>query len=209
MKIKNWLSTAFATFLMGTLAFAQAMPPGLGLSSAGVIAATGWTYNGTQALATLDAAVSQGQAVYFDGASRVQGISFNGTAIRVLGNVPVQPGSDQSISFGSGAVRWSNSYIFTMNTWDPIVYTDFVDDSATTGNRTVNASRGFNAFAAAATAITITNSKVTATSQIVATIMTNDATALLKNCVPAAGSFTCTLNAAATGTTKIAWTVNK
>lgn len=86
-------------------------------------------------------------------------------------------------------------------------FASFTDDSATTGNRTVNSVRGFNAFAAASSSIVITNSFVTALSQIVVTIMTADATALLKNVVPAAGSFTITLNANTTGITKVAWTV--
>lgn len=83
----------------------------------------------------------------------------------------------------------------------------FTDDSATTGNRTVNKVCGINAFAANATAITITNSFVTATSVLNCTLQTNDATATLKNCTPAAGSFTATITAAATGTTKLGWCV--
>lgn len=205
-RISQWAATALAFLLVCGFAVAQAGPSRARLISAGV--PSGWVYNGTQAMALLDAAIPTNNALYLDGASRVQGFSFNGSAIRVLGNVPMQPGSDQAISFGTGGTRWSNSYIFTMNTWDPVIYSDFVDDSATTGNRTVNASRGFSAIAAAATSITITNSKVTTSTQIIATVMTNDATATLKNCVPAAGSFTCTF-AAATGTTKIAWVLAK
>lgn len=88
------------------------------------------------------------------------------------------------------------------------VCNSFTDDSATTGNRTVNSVRGISAFGAAATAITITNSFCLATTTYVtAVLQTNDATALIKNVVAAAGSFTITLNAAATGTTKVAWQV--
>jgi|CXWL01.1.fsa_nt_gi hypothetical protein len=83
----------------------------------------------------------------------------------------------------------------------------FTDDSATTGNRTVNKQCGINAFAAAATAITITNSYVTAATAVLCTLNTNDATATLKNCATAAGSFTATITAGATGTTKLAWCV--
>lgn len=90
---------------------------------------------------------------------------------------------------------------------DKLTLASFTDDSATTGNRTVNKVRGFNAFAAGTSAITITNSFVSTSSQIVCTIMTNDATALLKNVVPGSGSFVITLNANTTGITKVAWTV--
>lgn len=95
----------------------------------------------------------------------------------------------------------------TLQASGALVLTSFTDDSATTGNRTVNKVRGFNAFAATTSTITITNSFVSATSQVVVTIMTNDATALLKNVVPGAGSFVVTLNANTTGITKFAWTV--
>jgi hypothetical protein len=84
---------------------------------------------------------------------------------------------------------------------------DFTDDSGTTGDRTVNKPRGINAFAAAATTITITNSVCLSTSHVIATLQTDDITAIIKNVVPSNGSFVITLNAAATGTTKVAWTV--
>lgn len=84
----------------------------------------------------------------------------------------------------------------------------FTDDSANTGNRTVNKVCGINAFAASATAITVTNSFVTTTSVMTCTIQTNDTTATLKNCTPASGSFTATITAAATATTKLGWCVN-
>ena len=205
-RISQWAATALALLLVATFAAAQATGSRARLSSSGG-AASGFTFT-TYSLAADAVSILVNKALYLDGVVRGTGILFDGTDIRVLGAAPVTPNVDQGINFGKPAVRWSNSYIFTMNTWDPIVYSDFVDDSATTGNRTVNASRGFSAIAAAATSITITNSKVTTSTQVIATVMTNDATATLKNCVPASGSFTCTF-AAATGTTKIAWTLAK
>lgn len=89
-----------------------------------------------------------------------------------------------------------------------IVCVNFTDDSATTGNRTVNKDCGINAFAAAATTITITNSRVLATTDAVfVELQTNDATARVANVVPAVGSFTINLAAAATATTKVQWWV--
>lgn len=163
-----------------------------------------WTSNGTVVTTTLDVQIA--------GGFKILAVSPN--IIRSAGspylnmNEATGGGSIEIVTGSGGGQRIRLvSDVVMVNT--PITYADFTDDSATTGNRTVNASRGFNAFAAAATAITITNSNVTTSSQIYATIMTNDATAVLKNCVPAAGSFTCNLNAAATGITKIAWTVGK
>jgi len=73
----------------------------------------------------------------------------------------------------------------------------------TTGNQTINKPAGTVNIAAAWTTVTVTNSLVTANSIVTAVIMTNDATATLKNVVVSAGSFVINLGAAATGETKI------
>jgi hypothetical protein len=83
----------------------------------------------------------------------------------------------------------------------------FTDDSATTGNRTVNKPYGRNAFAGGATSVTITNNLVSAASLVFVALQTNDGTARLANVVPASGSFAVNLTAAATGTTIFAWMV--
>lgn len=77
----------------------------------------------------------------------------------------------------------------------------------TTGDQTINKVSGSVNFAAAATTLTITNSLVTANSLVFVTVLTNDATAIIKNVVPTAGSFTITLNAAATAETRVAFFV--
>ena len=79
----------------------------------------------------------------------------------------------------------------------------------TTGAQTINKMAGSVNFAAAATSLVVTNSLVTATSNVFCVVQTNDATATIKNCVPASGSFTITLNAAATAETRVAfWVTN-
>ena len=86
--------------------------------------------------------------------------------------------------------------------------TNYVDDSATAGNRTVNRSRGKNAFAIGAAAVTVTNSLVTANSQVICTLEFIDATlTTILTCIPAAGSFVVTGNANATAATKFSWVV--
>lgn len=77
----------------------------------------------------------------------------------------------------------------------------------TTGNQTIQTANGVVNFAAAATTLTVTNASVTANSHIFAVVQTNDTTALLKNVVPTAGSFTIHLNAAATAETKVAFKI--
>lgn len=91
---------------------------------------------------------------------------------------------------------------------DQISLTSYTDDSANSGNRTVNKVRGKSAVAIAAATCVITNSFVTANSQILVTLEFADATATsIKCCIPAAGSFTLTVIAAATAATKFSWTV--
>ena len=84
----------------------------------------------------------------------------------------------------------------------------FTDSSGTPGNVTNNSPRGLVAIAAAATAVTVTSSIVTATSLVVCQLQTVDGTLTnVNSVVPAAGSFTITGNAAATGITKVAFFV--
>lgn len=148
------------------------------------------------------------------GAGALDYLSSDGTTIS-------SPASQWWLSSGAGIFLntlgtrriYDNGTNITVNSSFDIqgapVLSDFLDDSGTTGDRTSNHVRGFNAFGAGSAAITITNSFVTATSQILCTLMTNDATALLKNVVPGAGSFVITLNAVTTGITKVAWIVVK
>jgi hypothetical protein len=81
--------------------------------------------------------------------------------------------------------------------------------AGTTGNQTINKPSGTVNFAAGATALTVTNSLVTTASLVFATVQTNDATAYVKNCVAASGSFTINLGAAATAETRVCfWVIN-
>lgn len=76
------------------------------------------------------------------------------------------------------------------------------------GNATLNTPTGRSAFAAAASAVTVTNSLVSATSIVLPVLQTVDGTLTqILTCVPASGSFTCTGNATATGTTNFGWMV--
>lgn len=79
----------------------------------------------------------------------------------------------------------------------------------TTGNQTINKAAGSVNIAAAGTTVTVTNSLVAATSIVIPVVMTNDTTALVKNCVVnvAGGSFVITMNAAVTAETKIGFYV--
>lgn len=80
---------------------------------------------------------------------------------------------------------------------------------ATTGDQVINKAAGTVNFAAAATAITVTNNLVNTSSIIFAVVRTNDSTALIKNVVPGNGSFVIRLNAAANAETSVGfWITN-
>lgn len=83
----------------------------------------------------------------------------------------------------------------------PVDVSTRADSSGTPGNATLNTPRGRAAFAAVANTCVITNSLVTATSTVLVQLGSVDATLISVRATAAAGSFTITGNAAATGTT--------
>lgn len=83
----------------------------------------------------------------------------------------------------------------------------YTDSSGSPGNATHATKRGRVAIAAAGTTVTVTNPLCAATSTVLCQITTVDGTAKSCVCVPGAGSFVITLNAAATGTTKIDYVI--
>jgi len=79
--------------------------------------------------------------------------------------------------------------------------------SGTTGAQTINKPSGFVNFAAAASTIVVTNSLVSTTSIVQVQVYGTDATATTAKVTLATGSFTITLNAAATAETKVSFIV--
>lgn len=119
---------------------------------------------------------------------------------------------------GSGTIGFTNTAMFA-NTTGTVdlgisgnafkrIYFDYTNTAGgTTGNQTISKATGRVNFAAAATAITVTNTLVTANSNIMATAQTNDTTCSVKNVVPAAGSFVINMTAACTAETAVAFFV--
>ncbi len=83
------------------------------------------------------------------------------------------------------------------------VYDTTITPAGTNGAQTINKPSGTVNFAAGSTSLVVTNSLCSTSSIVLAVVRTNDATAEIKNVVPAAGSFTITLNAAATAATSV------
>lgn len=82
-----------------------------------------------------------------------------------------------------------------------------VTAGGTTGAQTINKLSGTINFAAGSATIVVTDSLVTTSSIVLAVVRTNDSTALIKNVVPASGSFTVRLNATATAETSVGFVV--
>jgi hypothetical protein len=78
-----------------------------------------------------------------------------------------------------------------------------VTAAGTTGAQTINKNAGTVNFAAAATSLVVTDSRVTANSIIICTVGTNDTTMKSVAAVAGAGSFTLHANAAATAETRV------
>lgn len=120
------------------------------------------------------------------------------------------PGSSTDnaiVRFDSTTGFLAQNSVVTIGDAGKITMPTTVTPALTTGNQVINEPTGTVNFAAAATAITVTNSLVSATSIVLAVVRTNDSTAIIKNVVPGAGSFIITLNAAATAETSVGFVV--
>jgi hypothetical protein len=84
-----------------------------------------------------------------------------------------------------------------------VILTKTITAAATTGAQTINKTSGSVNFAAAATSLVVTNSFVSTSSVIIATVGTNDTTMKSVACVAAAGSFTMHAAAAPTAETRV------
>lgn len=104
-------------------------------------------------------------------------------------------------------VGWSGGQARNIYFGNNLVPSKTITAGGTTGAQTINKPAGTVNFAAGASTLVVTNSLVTANSFVYCTIRTGDATALIKNVVPVSGSFTITLNAAATAETSVAFLV--
>lgn len=128
------------------------------------------------------------------------GTSFtllNGT-VSVLAN-SVEPAITGTTNLGSGSAGYGQVFLDAT-----------ITAGGTTGNQTIDKSAGSVNFAALATSLTVTSNKVTASSIVMCTVATNDATLKSVQCVPGAGSFTMFANAAATAETRVNfWILNQ
>ena len=104
-------------------------------------------------------------------------------------------------AFQSSANLTYDGSIFTAKA--NIVVNKTITAAGTTGAQTINQTSGSVNFAIAATSLVVTNSLVTTSSVILATVASNDTTMKSVQAVAAAGSFTLYANAAATAETRV------
>lgn len=136
-----------------------------------------------------------------NGTGLVKGVVFNSTSNQYIWQLSganvlqliaasFQPLINGNLDLGATGAGWKRLYIDYTNT-------------GTVGAVTINKAAGRVNIAAAGTSVVVTNNLVTAASKVFCTVSTNDTTALFKNAVPAAGSFTITMNATVTAQTSI------
>ena len=136
-------------------------------------------------------------------------ISQNGTLIGTASSIPnfnncVIRGRNTSVDeFALNVQNSTPTDLYKVENNGRITYWATNTAAGTTGAQTINRPSGTVNFAAVATALVVTNSLCTTASLVFAEVRTNDATAQIKNVVPAAGSFTINLSAAATAETSV------
>jgi hypothetical protein len=132
----------------------------------------------------------------------------NGTLSVARGGTGLATLTANRIPYGNGTAAFQSSANLTYNGSIFTAKADIVVDKTitalgTTGAQTINKTTGSVNFAIAAASLVVTNSLVTTSSIILATVATNDATMTSVQAVAAAGSFTLYANAAATAETRV------
>lgn len=115
--------------------------------------------------------------------------------------------TETAFAIGNGTAIGAESLVYSVQKNGLQKLDATITAGGTTGNQTINKPSGTVNFAAAATTLTVTNSLVTANSLVYAVVRTNDATAVIKNVIPSAGSFVIRLSAAATAETSVGFMV--
>lgn len=154
-----------------------------------------------------------------DSLSQIMGWAANGSTYKGVAAILMQ--LDPRYSVSATSLPTLISFRVALNTTvTPISFLDIGSGygftfyrtntaAGTTGAQTIDKPAGSVNIAAGQTTLVVTNTMCLATSNVFAAVQTNDTTAVLKNVVPAAGSFTITLTAAATAETRIAfWVTN-
>jgi len=131
----------------------------------------------------------------------------DGPAINIIAGPAASNANGGNISLQAGTGQGTGHDGDLLVTGRRLILPNTVTGTGTTGNQTIDKMSGTVNFAAAATALTVTNDRVTADSLVFATVRTNDATAYILNVEVSTGQFVINLGAAATAETSVGFLV--
>jgi hypothetical protein len=127
-------------------------------------------------------------------------VIYNGI-FALTGNISVlNDNTTGNINFAAGGSSTAHMTILPAGN---VVYPSTIVAAGTTGAQTINKQTGIVNFAAGATTLVVTNSLMLSTSLVFVQVLGTDATAKSARVTRATGSFTITLNAAATAETAV------
>lgn len=197
------------------------------ISAGGGVSGTSWSGNAASTNAvtniqttptngfsvTNGTASTSGVPVQYSPAYRLMGTAWDGSATQqadfrffvkpVNGASPIT----HSTVFQAGINNAGYVDVLTIGNNGKFTFLATNTAAGTTGAQTINKTSGTVNFAAGAGTLVVTNSLVTTSSLVFCEVRTADATAYIKNVVPAAGSFTITLGANATAETSVGFFV--
>lgn len=136
-------------------------------------------------------------------------IAEDDNARNSFAGITLFPNATEATSTTTGAVRVTGGLAIAKSLYvgNAIGVTQTITAAGVTGAQTINKAAGTVNFGPGASSLVVTNSLVSTASTVLCSVRTSDATAYVKNCVPAAGSFTANLGAAATAETSVGFLV--
>ena len=159
-----------------------------------VASETGWWSISTEGNNNTAVGYNTGRGIVTGSGNTILGAGVTGLAAGLTNNI--------ILANGTGAVKAQHDGTKWTLTGD-LALDKSVTAGGTTGAQTINKTVGSVNFAAAATSLVVTNSRVSTSSIVVATVAANDTTMKSVAVVAAAGSFTLYANAAASAETRV------
>ncbi len=163
-------------------------------------------YSGSLAIGSGDSEYQSGDVFIQTGSGLVANDGYSGDLYLVTGNVTgtAESGNVNIVTGSAGSSPVRGDISLDMH---KLLVPQTITAGATTGAQTIDKVSGTVNFAATDVTLVVTNDCVTADSIVFAVVRTNDTSATIKNVIPASGSFTIRLSAAATAETSVGFLV--